>query len=156
METQQAALTGGKVMKRSGFSMIVVLMLAVLVLSACGGGNGAQQADERPAPPAEFAGMTNPFEGDAQAASAGQQLYEPNCASCHGSEGRGDGPAAGSLDPQPGDLRITAQQAGDDYIYWRIAKGGNFAPFNSSMPAWEGVLSDDQIWQLVTYINTFE
>jgi mono/diheme cytochrome c family protein len=143
-------------MKRSRFALMIVLMLAVLVLAACGGGNGAPAAEERPDPPAEFAGMTNPFAGDTQAASAGQQTYDANCASCHGAEGRGDGPAAGSLDPAPDDLRITAQQAGDDYIYWRIAKGGTFAPFNSSMPAWEGILSDDQIWQLVTYINTFE
>jgi mono/diheme cytochrome c family protein len=142
-------------MKRSRFALMIVLMLAVLVLAACGGGNGAPAA-ERPDPPAEFAGMTNPFAGDTQAASAGQETYVVNCASCHGDEGLGDGPAAGSLDPAPGDLRDTAQQAGDDYIYWRIAKGGNFAPFNSSMPAWEGILSDDQIWQLVTYINTFE
>jgi mono/diheme cytochrome c family protein len=150
----KVALTGGKVMKRSKLALMVVLMLAVLVLAACGNGNGA--AEERPDPPAEFAGLTNPHEGDAAAASAGQTLYDANCASCHGATGQGDGAAAASLDPPPGDLRATAQEAGDDYIHWRIAKGGNFAPFNSSMPAWEGILSDDEIWQLVTYINTFE
>jgi mono/diheme cytochrome c family protein len=143
-------------MKRSKLTLMVVLMLAVLVLAACGNGNGTPAAQERPDPPAEFAGLTNPHEGDAQAASAGQQLYDANCASCHGATGQGDGPAAASLDPAPDDLRISAREAGDDYLHWRIAKGGNFAPFNSSMPAWEGILSDDQIWQLVTYINTFE
>jgi mono/diheme cytochrome c family protein len=144
-------------MKRSSFALVVVIMLAALALSACGGnGDGGNQAEDRPAPPAEFAGMTNPFAGDDAAATAGKATYDANCASCHGAEGRGDGAAAASLDPKPDDLRDTAANAGDDYIHWRIAKGGAFAPFNSSMPAWEGVLSDDQIWQLVTYINTFE
>jgi mono/diheme cytochrome c family protein len=143
-------------MKRSKFALMVVFMLAVLILAACGNGNGAPAAEERPDPPAEFAGLTNPHAGDAAAASAGQSLYDANCASCHGATGQGDGPAAAALDPAPDDLRISAREAGDDYLHWRIAKGGNFAPFNSSMPAWEGILSDDQIWQLVTYINTFE
>jgi mono/diheme cytochrome c family protein len=144
-------------MKRSGFALVIVIMLAALVLSACAGnGDGGDQADDRPAPPAEFAGMTNPFEGDDAAATAGKATYDANCASCHGPEGRGDGAAAASLDPPAGNLQETAAEAGDDYIHWRIAKGGAFEPFNSSMPAWEGVLSDDQIWQLVTYINTFE
>jgi mono/diheme cytochrome c family protein len=31
-------------------------------------------------------------------------LYRQHCAACHGSEGRGDGPAAGLLDPRPRDL----------------------------------------------------
>jgi mono/diheme cytochrome c family protein len=92
-------------MKRSGFALVIVIMLAALVLSACGNGNGGDQADDRPAPPAEFAGMTNPFAGDDAAATAGKATYDANCASCHGPEGRGDGAAAASLDPKPGDLR---------------------------------------------------
>jgi mono/diheme cytochrome c family protein len=154
LEHNKVAKKGGYVMKRSRFALIMMLMLTVLVLAACGG-NG-DQAAERPDPPTEYAGLTNPFEGDTQAASAGQQIYNANCASCHGDQGLGDGPAAGSLDPAPGNLSETAAQASDAYIYWRIAEGGNFEPFNSSMPAWEGVLSEDEIWQTVTYIHTFE
>jgi len=34
----------------------------------------------------------------------GKQLYEQNCASCHGQEGRGNGPSGASLDPPPRNL----------------------------------------------------
>lgn len=45
--------------------------------------------------------------------SRGQGLYADYCASCHGTSGRGDGPAAGSLGKRPADLtRIAARRAG--------------------------------------------
>lgn len=40
----------------------------------------------------------------AGADSAGQVLYVTYCASCHGVDGRGNGPVAGSLVKQPADL----------------------------------------------------
>ena len=36
--------------------------------------------------------------------AAGRALYADQCQSCHGREGRGDGPAARFLDPEPRDL----------------------------------------------------
>jgi hypothetical protein len=41
----------------------------------------------------------------------------------------------------------------DGYLYWRIAEGGNFEPFNSLMPAWGTLLSETEIWELVSYIR---
>jgi hypothetical protein len=74
-----------------------------------------------------------------QAASAGQQLMMPTVPHATALLGR-------AMAPQPHHLilllmicALTAREAGDDYMHWRIAKGGNFAPFNSSMPAWEGM-----------------
>ena len=40
----------------------------------------------------------------ADGGASGQALYELNCASCHGRDARGDGPAAGTLHPRPPDL----------------------------------------------------
>ena len=43
------------------------------------------------------------------APQSGEILYGRYCASCHGLEGRGDGPAAAALSPPPSDLtRLTA------------------------------------------------
>ena len=41
---------------------------------------------------------------DASTGSAGAVLYRRYCASCHGVDGRGDGPAAAALSPPPRDL----------------------------------------------------
>jgi len=44
---------------------------------------------------------------------AGRTLYLRYCASCHGREGRGDGPVAPALGEKPGDLtQISAEHGG--------------------------------------------
>jgi len=106
--------------------------------------------------PDAFASMTNPVAGDAAAIEAGQTIYSANCASCHGENGGGDGPAAAALDPKPtafSDADIMATMT-DSYLYWRISEGGIAPPFNSQMPPWKDALSEEQIWQVITYIRT--
>jgi hypothetical protein len=44
----------------------------------------------------------------------------------------------------------------DDYLHWRIAEGGMMRPFNSVMPSWKGILSEDQIWMIITYLRTLQ
>ncbi|GIT65032.1 MAG: hypothetical protein Ct9H300mP23_06590 [Nitrospinota bacterium] len=44
------------------------------------------------------------------------------------------------------------------YAFWRIMKGGKglperFKPWNSAMPAWEEVLSEEEVWKTILYIN---
>ncbi|MEA4908683.1 MAG: cytochrome c [Chloroflexi bacterium] len=144
-------------MKRSWLIMGAVFLISALILAACGGGGSAAESEGTESyeqPPAEYASMTNPVKGDASAISAGSETYATNCASCHGQTGLGDGPAGASLDPHPGNLQEAGSEASDAYLYWRISEGGAMAPFNSSMPAWKGVLSEDQIWQVVAYIQT--
>lgn len=109
---------------------------------------------ERPTPPAEYAGKTNPLEKDGAATEAGKQVYAANCAACHGDEAMGDGPAANSLNPKPQPLALEMEALKDDYLYWRIAEGGAFSPFTSAMPAWKSILSEDEIWQVVAFMRT--
>lgn len=138
-------------MKKTGWILLFVLTLSALVLSACSGGGGS--GTSRPSLPADFANLTNPFEGQADAVSAGQALYATNCASCHGDMGKGDGPAAAALDPAPANLQVTAAETEPAYTYWLIHEGGAAAGLSSSMVAYEGILTEDQMWQIVTCLE---
>ena len=144
-------------MKRSVLLVLSLLMVFSVLLAACGGGGQAGGSTKtRSAVPAEFANKTNPHAGDASAAAAGKDLYQINCASCHGDTGKGDGPASASLEPKPYNLANAVVETSEGYLYYRIAEGGMMSPYNSSMPAWKAVLNEDQIWQVVTHMQTFK
>lgn len=126
--------------------VLFVLVLTAVLLAACGG-----SAPATPAPvPAEYAGKTNPLGADA--ATTGAEVFNNNCVSCHGTQGHGDGPASAALDPQPKNLPELAATVGDDYLYWRINTGKE----GTSMVPWKGILTDEQIWQVVAYVRTLK
>lgn len=133
--------------------LFVVMVVLVLALSACGGGGKATESTTVEVP-ADYAGKTNPMANDAAAVTAGQEIYTTNCASCHGDSGGGDGAAGAALEPKPAALNSLSADISDAFLFWRISEGGMMEPFNSSMPAFKGVLSEEQIWQVVTYIHT--
>ena|SRR3990172_2543569 len=134
-------------MKKVLFS---VLVLIALTLTACGGGGDAEAVATLAPVPSEFAGKTNPLGADA--AAAGATAFKVNCEACHGPQGHGDGPAGVALDPAPKNLGELQTIAGDDYLFWRISTGKE----GTSMVAWKGVLTDEQIWQVVSFIRTLK
>ncbi len=102
----------------------------------------------------KYAHARNPLVADAANLRAGKALFEKNCASCHGSAGRGDGPASKGLNPAPSDLTVAVKTpiAGDAYLDWTISEGG--VPVKSAMPPFKTILSTDDIWKLVLYLRT--
>ncbi|MCI0552217.1 MAG: cytochrome c [Anaerolineae bacterium] len=129
--------------------VFTIFILGMLVLAAC----GASQTEEAftPAPvPTEFADKTNPLGADA--AAAGAEVFKTNCELCHGPQGHGDGIAGQSLDPKPKNLADLQAIVGDDYLFWRIYEGRQGTP----MVAWKGILTDEQIWQAVSFIRTLK
>ena len=100
---------------------------------------------------AVFAGMA--------AAESGKTTFERACAACHGTSGRGNGPGAADLSPHPRDLtknafRFRSTASGEpprpEDLERTIRKG---LP-GSAMPAFDGLLSDGEIVELVAYIDT--
>jgi mono/diheme cytochrome c family protein len=103
--------------------------------------------------PDAYRGARNPTAGTPDAIRAGGALYADNCASCHDPSGLGDGDAGQALYPSPALLAhlLRMPQAVDEYLLWAISEGGE--RFGTSMPAFKDALSQDQIWQIITYMR---
>src|SRR5690606_6107764 len=57
-----------------------------------------------PADTSALASGRNPIPPSSESVATGQQLYQANCATCHGEGLRGNGPGAAGLEPPPADL----------------------------------------------------
>lgn len=88
-------------------------------------------------------------------AAKGKTTFENTCAACHGPGGKGDGPAAAALDPKPKNLtdaELLSTQT-DDFIYKVISEGGASVGLSPMMAPWGGVLSEQDIWNVVAFIR---
>ncbi len=141
---------------------ILGALLLVLLLAGCGSAVDSEESGpqvvqaETGAVPEQFANLVNPLEGDSASIQRGEEAYHALCVQCHGEGGLGDGEAAQGMQPPPGNLANPAKIATftDGYLFWRISEGGAFDPYNSMMPAWGTLLSETEIWELVSYIRT--
>ena len=102
----------------------------------------------------------------------GQELYVQNCAACHGENGAGDGvfaddlKAAGNASPQnmTGSNEMTMQGpvdftnptrmlgASPALLQGKILRGG----MGTGMPMWGSIFTEEQIWDLIAYIYSFQ
>jgi putative copper export protein/mono/diheme cytochrome c family protein len=92
---------------------------------------------------------TSPTGFSAQSIAAGEALFAQNCASCHGPDGQGDGPAAKDLQPPPADLtanHIYAHSDGD--LFWWITHG-----IGAAMPAFGARVDPTGRWDLIDFIH---
>lgn len=102
----------------------------------------------------------------------GKQLYAQNCAACHGGNGAGDGVFADDL-ARAGEASIQSMsgamdmmmQAPVDFtdskrmlgaspalLQGKILRGG----MGTGMPMWGSIFTEDQIWDLIAYIYSFQ
>ena len=81
----------------------------------------------------------------------GATLYAANCASCHGNQGRGDGPSAKGLAPAPADFHDDARMANRSLygLYSTITLGVG----GTSMAAFRQLPEDDR-WALAFYAGS--
>lgn len=116
---------------------ILLLFAVIAVISACGSDNKATQ------PPA--GNTTQPPTGNETTPTTtgdpdkGLAVYKGNCLACHGTEGTGghNGP----------DLQLSTMSDDPQAIIAKVKAGGG------GMPAFQGVLSDDDINNVAAYIN---
>ena len=104
---------------------------------------GAQGASEAQAI------VRNPIVPTSDSVAAGQIVYERYCQSCHGENGRGDGPGAEGLEPPPADLAVHVPLHGDADIFGFISSGIE----GTAMIGLGDSLTDEEIWHVINFIR---
>ena len=133
---------------RTELGGLAVLALIVLPLAAC---QRQEEMDEAGAP-VDTAQMGEaapaPAPAGAEGAAGGDQalgaqVYEANCATCHGASGGGDGPAGAGLQPPPANFTDGEWKYGGELESVKnvIING---IP-GTAMIAWKGTLTDEEI-----------
>jgi mono/diheme cytochrome c family protein len=90
----------------------------------------------------------------------GQKIFQRNCASCHGLDGKGAGMVASALKKQPADLTVIPLKNGrfpSEELIMTIS-GELTIPLHGSreMPIWGGVLKNGEVLSLVRYIESLQ
>jgi mono/diheme cytochrome c family protein/plastocyanin len=102
----------------------------------------------------------------------GKRLYAQNCAACHGEDGAGDGVFADDL-AQAGEASMRSMSGATDMmmqtpvdfidptrmlgaspalLQGKILRGG----MGTGMPMWGSIFTEEQIWDLIAYIYSFQ
>ena len=81
----------------------------------------------------------------------GLDLFSRHCIACHGLDGQNTGvPFADSMSPPiPLLASHEVQEYKDGQLKWIIENG----IFPSGMPAWKGILDDEEMWAIVQYVR---
>ena len=89
--------------------------------------------------------------------AAAKKNFVTFCSKCHGVEGKGNGPEAGTLSTKPRDFSDCARMKAitDDTLFKVIKEGGPSANLSKDMQAWKDGMEDDEIRDLVAYVRTF-
>lgn len=94
-----------------------------------------------------YLSQSNPFSWDDPAAiSSGEVIYDQSCGMCHGEDGSGGLPGAPDFTSPATGIEIR-NNSGEQFCI--IAEG------RGNMPGWKETLTDEQMWQALTYINSF-
>ena len=134
--------------------MCVTLLVAAIAMKATG-------SEVAPAASVQARGWTlgedaatkqNPLKADENTLAAGKAVFKQKCQKCHGPGGLGDGPDA---DPDAaGDMDLTnpkrAERNPDGVVFYKVLNGRG----NPKMPAFKDELGEEQIWQVVTFVQT--
>lgn len=124
----------------SGFFLFVISEFA-----AC---HSSQQKGANWEAPDEANAQNSPFPITADVELKGGKLYSLYCRTCHGENGLGDGAAGSGLDPKPANFhRKKVQSQSNGAIFYKLSTG------RGAMPAFKNSLSEEQRWQLVSYIR---
>lgn len=135
---------------RIGLAMLVATAFSVNV------GSAAEKDPLAPRVPADQMSAAkawkNPQKATPENIAKGKEIFtgKGTCFTCHGNEGRGDGPAGAALDPAPRNFHNpkfpTAKTEGE--MAWVIKNGSPGTGMISYVP---GVISEDEMALVILY-----
>lgn len=79
----------------------------------------------------------------------GAKEYEEHCALCHGGAKAKISPIGEKFNPPAPQLINKIPHDPDAWLFWVTKHGVRM----TGMPAWDGVLSDDDMWKIVAFIK---
>jgi len=137
-------------MRFRGLNYVTAIVFAVTVISL---GQETNTTVKHTAAPA-----TSP--------ASGKQMFISYCASCHGKDAKGDGPAASALKQAPADLTTLAKENGGKYPADKVAsvlRGSAklTAHGDQEMPVWGPVFwkmsqgHEEQVHMRITNLNRY-
>jgi mono/diheme cytochrome c family protein len=145
-----------------------LVFLAALAVAASSALSGAASARVEPGqsspPPSPRSGagagqppgatMKNPVKPEPASTAAGKTVYDAQCASCHGTTGKGDGKMAAMMNPpKPSDLTdATWKHGGTDGEIFAVIRDGSKG---TAMRGYGSRLKPDEMWNVVNYVRTF-
>jgi mono/diheme cytochrome c family protein len=98
--------------------------------------------------PDDQKGKVAPFLFTPDMQKQGENLYNKNCASCHGVPGKDNW--VKQLSPPPGDLaQGKAQGNSDGEMFYKLTMG------KAPMPEFRNILSEEERWWVIAYLRTF-
>ena len=125
----------------------------------------SQQAPAQTSPSVKHVPITN------SPSNSGKEMFNNYCAVCHGSDGKGGGPAASAMKTPPTDLTLLARKNGGKYPAAHVAailkgQATTVAHGSQDMPIWGPLFSSisqgrdaevqQRIANLVQYIETLQ
>ena len=136
-----------------------LLMVMVASLYFAVSADAAERHMMQPVVPAdklaEARALKNPFSNTPEVIENGKSLYngKGGCVTCHGIEGDGKGPGAVSMNPAPRNFQHHGfwRHRTEGEVFWAIKYGSP----GTAMIAFGSVLSDNEIWALIRYEQTF-
>ena len=104
---------------------------------------------------AEARALKNPLAHSPEVIEQGKVVYNSKggCVTCHGIDGDGKGPAAAGMNPSPRNFLHHGfwRHRTEGEVFWAIKYGSP----GTAMIAFGSVLSDNEIWALIHYEQTF-
>jgi mono/diheme cytochrome c family protein len=158
-------------------------LFALLAAARAHGDGAAGDCDTEsstPQAPEAYWFRENPLDATPANIAAGKRLYEEEsrpipCASCHGIGGKGDGEMSSALVPEPTNFtcRERMRALTDGHVFWLVEEGSGVysmvpghlregtkrpgrRPRYTAMRGHRNYLTEEQIWQLVLYLRTFD